>query len=245
MLDDYSRGYIFCELTTETTANHTVRCLIRAMRRWKVIPKALLFDNGAEFKGLLLKTFCENLGIRIIYSTPRHPQTNGKLERAFRDDRRDFYSSRDNWSVEKLQQHMPEYVYYRNYQRGHFALNGKQASSRFCQQDRSALPSVLDRLEEYAQAEVMKRMVNNDGYVRIFSKLIYVGIEFRESAVNCVETIDGLDIRKDGLAIGLLREYYLYRTLCARFHADEIPEEIVLHQPRQYHYNHPRMAVAP
>jgi transposase InsO family protein len=54
-----------------------------AMRQWQAIPKAVLFDNGSHFRGKLLWTFCRNLGIRIIYSSVHHPQTNGKLERAF------------------------------------------------------------------------------------------------------------------------------------------------------------------
>jgi transposase InsO family protein len=92
LLDDYSRGYVFCDLFMAPDVRTTIRGLIAAMRQWRVIPKAVLFDNGAPFKGKLLSVFCANVGIRLIHSSVYHPQTNGKLERAFRDDMRDFYT---------------------------------------------------------------------------------------------------------------------------------------------------------
>ena len=55
------------------------------MRQWQVIPNAVVFDNGSAFKGKLLSAFCDNLHIRLIHASVCHPQTNGRLERAFRD----------------------------------------------------------------------------------------------------------------------------------------------------------------
>ncbi len=99
--------------------------LITAMRTWQTIPKALVFDNDSPFKGKLLSTFCNHLGIRLIYASVRHPQTNGKLERAFRDDMNEFYRQQQDWVLESLRRALPEYVHYRNYVRGHRALGGK------------------------------------------------------------------------------------------------------------------------
>jgi transposase InsO family protein len=96
LLDDYSRGYLFCDMRT------TVRALIVTMRQWRVVPAAIVFDNGPSFKGKLITAFCKNLGIRLIHSAVNHPQTNGKLERAFRDDMRDFYQQHDEWLLEPL-----------------------------------------------------------------------------------------------------------------------------------------------
>jgi transposase InsO family protein len=90
LMDDYSRGYVFCDLFLNPDIRTTIRAIIAAMRQWQVIPKAIIFDNGSGFKGKLLSTFCERVGIRLIRSAVYHPQTNGKLERAYRDDMRDF-----------------------------------------------------------------------------------------------------------------------------------------------------------
>ena len=78
-------------------------------------PKAVIFDNGASFKGRLLVAFCQNAGIRLIHSAVFHPQTNGKLERAFRDDMKDFYRQYDAWILAPLRRDLPGYVHYRNW----------------------------------------------------------------------------------------------------------------------------------
>ena len=102
LLDDYSGGYVFCDLFLNPDMRTTIRALIAAMRQWRVIPKAVVFDNGAPFKGFLLSAFCANIGIRLIHASVYHPQTNGKLERAFRDDMREFYRQYDTWLLEPL-----------------------------------------------------------------------------------------------------------------------------------------------
>jgi transposase InsO family protein len=122
LMDGYSRGYVFCDLSLSPDMRPTIRALIAAMRQWQVIPKAVVFDNGSAFKGRLLVAFCKNVGIRLIHSAVNHPQTNGKRERAFRDDMRDFYRQYDEWILEPLRRDLPSYVHYRNYIRGHRAL---------------------------------------------------------------------------------------------------------------------------
>jgi transposase InsO family protein len=113
-------------------------------RQCRTIPTGVVFDNGSQFKGYLLSAFCTNLGIRLIHSAVRHPQTNGELERAFRDDRREYYDRFDEWIFDELRSGLPEYVRYRNEVGGHYALGGKPSTARLQEQDWFALPSVLD-----------------------------------------------------------------------------------------------------
>ena len=130
LLDDYSRGYVFCDLFREVTPQTTIEAMISAMRQWQIIPKQVVFDNGGPFNGKLLETFCDNLDIRLIHASPRHPQTNGKLERAFRDDMPEFYRHYDVWDFDVLRRDLPAYIEYRNEIRGHWALDGKLARTR-------------------------------------------------------------------------------------------------------------------
>lgn len=102
LMDDYSRAYVYCDLLREPTQNDTIRAMLAAMRKYQTIPKGVVFDNGSQFKGYLLSAFCSNLGIRLMHSSVRHPQTNGKLERAFRDDRREYYDQFDEWIFDEL-----------------------------------------------------------------------------------------------------------------------------------------------
>ena len=57
-LDDYSRGYVFCDLFREVTTCITIEAMIVAMRQWQVIPKQVLLDNAGPFRGQLLAAFC-------------------------------------------------------------------------------------------------------------------------------------------------------------------------------------------
>ena len=240
-MDDYSRGYVACELIINPTTLFTVRCLIQAMRQWQVIPKAILVDNSSEFKGFLLKGFCENLGIRLIHIRAYHPQTNGKLERAFRDDRRDFYGLRKGWSVDALKRDLPNYVYYRNYQRGHWALNGSPAITRLREQNWMALPSVLNRLEDYARYELGEKSVNVLGYTQLLGKPLYIGERYRGKKVKCFGTVNGLEIQRveNGSVIGTLPNYYVYRQL----RNSERPKKFVLRRFGEVRHS-PRIAVA-
>ncbi len=150
LLDDYSRGYVFCDLFREVTPQTTIEAIISAMRQWKIIPKQVVFDNGGPFKGKMLEAFCDNLDIQLIHTSPRHPQTNGKLERAFRSDMPEFYRHYETWNFDELRRDLPAYVAYRNEIRGHWALNGQPARVRLDEQHRMALPWVLNQLEDYA-----------------------------------------------------------------------------------------------
>ena len=44
-------------------------------------PAMLLSDNGSQFTAALFKTVCTELGIRQLFTTAYHPQTNGQVER--------------------------------------------------------------------------------------------------------------------------------------------------------------------
>ncbi len=159
LLDDYSRGYVFCDLFINPDQRDVIRGMIAAMRRWSVIPELIIFDNSSPFNGMLITTFCKNAGIRLTHTAVRHPQTNGKLERAFRDDMKDFYQLYDEWHFDELRRDLPDYVHYRNTIRGHQALGGKPAITRLREQPRvaSASPDLLDRLESFACYEVRKK----------------------------------------------------------------------------------------
>ena len=214
--DDYSRGYLFCDLLLDHDQRTVIRALIAAMRAWQVIPNAMLSDNGSPFKGNLIAMFCRKLGIRLIHTAVRHPQTNGKLERAFQDDMRDFYRQYDEWLLDHLRHDLPSYVQYRNEIRGHKALDGKPSITRLREQTRFALPEVLDRLESFACYEVSQTILPSDGMVRVLGRKGYVGEEFAGVEITLVETLEGLEARVGDRCIGVLREYrdmqhlYLY-----------------------------------
>jgi transposase InsO family protein len=241
LLDDYSRGYVFCDLFLAPDQRTTITALISAMRQWHVIPNAVLFDNGSAFKGKLLSAFCANLGIRLIHASVNHPQTNGKLERAFRDDMQEFYAQYRTWLLEPLRRDLPAYVHYRNYLRGHQALRGQPAITRLREQHRMALPWVLERLERYASYEMGCKVIPATGRIRLFGRDACLGAALANVEVTFWESVEGLEARVNGQCIAVLREYRTFRQMTV-YRRNEIPPVLYFEPYEQA--SGPRIAVA-
>jgi hypothetical protein len=62
--------------------------------------------------------------------------------------------------------------------------------------------------------------------------------------VKCFETMNGLELRNDGLVIGTLPNYQEYRRLYNGWHADELLPQVFMLQRDQKLENSPRIAVA-
>jgi transposase InsO family protein len=213
LLDDYSRGYVFCDLFLHPDLRTTIRALIAAMRQWQAIPAAVLFDNGTAFKGKLLTVFCTHVGIRLIHSAVGHPQTNGKLERAFRDDMRDFYRQYVIWAWEPLRRDLPGYVHYRNHVRGQQALRGAPAITRLRAYTSTVPPGVLASLERYACYEIGTKHLSPTGCFRLLGREAHVGEKYANSDVTLYETLDGLEARRDGQCLAFLRDYRTFKQI--------------------------------
>src|SRR5262245_38142095 len=197
--------------------------------------------QGAPFKGRLLAAFCKHLGIRLIYYAVNHPQTNGKLERAFRDYMKDFYRRYDEWILAPLRKELPAYVYCRNHIRGHRALGGKPSIARLSEYDRLAPKELLDRLESFARCEVKRKVVPRDGYIPMFGRIAYVGRAWRERELTFVESLEGLEAHAEGRCVAVMRDYWKYRKL-QTWEWRTIPPRLYCKPYEQV--NCPRMAVA-
>jgi transposase InsO family protein len=226
LLDDYSRGYVFCDLFDAIDPRTTIAALCHAMRQWQVIPKAVVFDNGLAFRGKLVEVFCRNLSIQLIHTTPQHPQTNGKLERAFRDDMPEFYRQQPTWELEALRRALPAYVQYRNEVRGHRVLQGHPAMTRLAEQHRMAVPWVLDALEQYARYTMMRKKVSPEGCLGLFRRQIYLDATLSGQYVTCYETVDGLEAHGANQQVYLLREYRRWQNCYWWNRGQELPPDL-------------------
>ena len=226
LLDDYSRGYVFCDLVDFIDPRTTIVALCTAMRQWQVMPKGVVFDQGGAFRGQLLAAFCRNLGIHLIHASPQHPQTNGKLERAFRDDMPEFYRHQPVWELAALRRALPAYVHYRNEVRGHRALKGRPAMRRLAEQHRMAVPWVLDTLEEYARYPLLQKPVSPAGCLSLFRRQVYLDVALRGQVVTCYETVHGLEARGANQHVYLLREYRRWQNRYRWNLGRDLPEDL-------------------
>ena len=244
LMDDYSRGYLFCDLFIQPDQRTTIHAMIAAMRQWQVIPKAIVFDNGSAFKGRFVASFCQHLGIRLIHTALYHPQTNGKLERAHRDDRRDFYGQYDILDFDTLRRDLPDYVRYRNEVRGHKALKGQPTITRLREQHYMAVPWILEKLESYAFCEVGKKKIEPGGSMRLFKRDVYLDASLSGTEVVLYERLEGLEAWQDSRCIGLLPDYRTYRRLRYWEWDTDIPQELRFKPIADWESRRPRMAVA-
>jgi len=46
------------------------------------VANRIITDNGTQFTSVAFVEFCEEMGTKICYASPAHPQSNGQVERA-------------------------------------------------------------------------------------------------------------------------------------------------------------------
>lgn len=89
-------------------------------------------DNGSAFnldragKVTALQTFLGDLGVKMITGRPRHPQSQGKVERAHQTILR-FIEARNPATIDELTQVLDEYRDWYNHDRSHQALPPRTA----------------------------------------------------------------------------------------------------------------------
>lgn len=132
VLDDYSRE-AFSRIYPEATTRAATDFLLRALRYYRYPVQAVLTDNAlcftmrhayhAERTTLFAKT-CDELGIRHRLLRPRHPQTNGKVERFFRTVGEECYERVHFRNSQHRALALRDFIRYYNHDRPHFSLDG-------------------------------------------------------------------------------------------------------------------------
>ena len=89
MVSDYFSGYIEVERLQSTTASAVIKVLKIMFARYG-IPSEVVSDNGPEFAAL-----AKMWDFRHITSSPRYPQSNGKVENAVKTIKRLFSKCAD------------------------------------------------------------------------------------------------------------------------------------------------------
>ena len=77
---DHLMGWPEAFLIPDKSADTIVSTFINQYLPVHMCPRYILSDNGMEFKNNFMDQVLKQLGIERIFSTPYHPQNNGKLE---------------------------------------------------------------------------------------------------------------------------------------------------------------------
>jgi putative transposase len=83
LLDDASRFIVAIEAHHTEMEVDMLGPLVRALRRYGA-PDGLYLDNGATYRGQVLRIACERLGITLLHARPYDAEARGKMERFWR-----------------------------------------------------------------------------------------------------------------------------------------------------------------
>lgn len=180
IIDDHSR-FSPCIKTCANEQYLTVKERLIEVFEQYGLPKQFNVDNGNPWgnsqllKHTQLTVWLMRLGIRVTHSRPRHPQTNGKLERFHRTLKKDVLSQNVINDFEHAQFLFDEWRDIYNYQRPHQAIDMLVPANRYKPSQRS-MPSTLVPIEYSDDALV--RAVRGNGRVSYKGNEYLVGEAF-------------------------------------------------------------------
>ncbi|WP_425311297.1 IS481 family transposase [Kingella potus] len=193
VLDDHSRYNIVLQaLDNERRA--TVQNVLHAAFCRYGLPERINVDNGAPWGGqgglTALAVWLIRLGIRLTYSRPAHPQTNGKDEHFHRTLKAEVLQTHTFADLAHVQSHFEHWRHIYNHQLPHEALNMDSPAQRYRVSART-MPSVLPEIE-YLEGDIVLK-VQQGGWLSLKGREIRVGkaLVGQRVALRAEDGVDG------------------------------------------------------
>jgi transposase InsO family protein len=174
ILDDCSR-FSLCIKASPNEQCVSVKSRLTEVFEQYGLPKQFNVDNGSPWGNSKLLSHTQltvwlmRMGIRVTHSRPRHPQTNGKLERFHRTFKKDVLHKAAITDFTHAQLLFDEWREIYNYQRPHQAINMQVPAERY-KPSKRPIPLVLNPIEYSDDAQVRK--------VRGNGRISYKGHEY-------------------------------------------------------------------
>lgn len=206
--DLYSRYVLECRALADQTYERTRRAFERVFSVYG-LPEALRMDNGSPFAshGLLglsrLSVWWLELGIRLEYIEPGHPEQNGIHERMHKTLKAE--TARPPRATHRAQQHrFNDWREEFNHERPHEALGMKKPAELY-QPATRLYPKRVPRVEYPNDWEV--RRVRSSGEIKWQNRLRFIGQALVGRQVGLHEIDDGLyRVYLGQLALGILSD---------------------------------------
>jgi transposase InsO family protein len=186
VLDDHSRFNIVLSACARTTTQVVQAELDRAFRCYG-LPARINVDNGAPWgspsaPGQLteLAVWMIRLGIRVSYSRPYHPQTNGKDERFHRSLKAEVLQRHAFTTHAHVQHELERWRHVYNTERPHEALGMATPLTRYTPSLRT-MPEHLPEPQYSPDDQIMR--VNSNGIVRFEGRALRLSIALKGLAV--------------------------------------------------------------
>jgi transposase InsO family protein len=195
ILDDHSRYMLDSLSWPGETTEGAWTAMTRAIAGYGT-PRMVLTDNGLAFTGrhrmssqVLFEKNLARLGIKLINSRPRHPQTNGKNERAHQTARRWLAAPAQPpaTTIEGLQTLLERYRTAYN-RRPHQGIHQHTPLQRRLAGTRPTPPALAEPIPHTQVIEA--RASSRDGYLAIQKTIIPLGVEYAALPVTAFITGD-------------------------------------------------------
>ena len=216
VLDDHSRYLVGSDARVVFKAADVVGVFHRAAAPHG-LPASLLTDNGAVFTAAprgggrcAIELECDRLGVRLVHSTPYHPQTCGKVERFHQTLKRWLRKQEPAHSIAELQGQLDRFRTYYNEVRPHRAIGRRTPSEAYAARPKAAPTG--PRIPVHCR--VRRDRLDRGGGVtlRHDSRLHHIKVGRRHAGMRVLMLVAGLDVRivsEDG---EVLRELVLDPT---------------------------------
>jgi putative transposase len=211
VLDDCTRTLVACHAAPAETADGAIAAALKAFAEYGA-PAIVLSDNGTAFTCRLTKpgsisTFVQTLldhGVRLINSSPYHPQTCGKVERHHQTLKKWLGTQPTPPTIDDLQILLDVYRRHYNTERRHSALPRRATPDQAWAAAASlggptSLPIQTD-------ATLHRCRVNKYGAIAVAGHRTSVGMAHAGSTVTAIRDGNHVTIyTSEGRTIGRLR----------------------------------------
>lgn len=207
ILDDCTRLLVANLAAPAETGDAALACFLAAVDRYGP-PNMLLSDNGVALSGArrgwqsALEKAAGKLGVRTVQSTPRHPQTCGKNERAHGTCKKWLRRRPPAATLADLQTQLDTYRGLYNTRRPHQSLDGKTPARAAAE---AALATPSNRAVP-AQQSISTHKVTSVGQIKVDGYAFSVGVTHAASTVTAIRDGDHIAVY---LAGRLIRELIL------------------------------------
>jgi transposase InsO family protein len=166
LLDDHARYVVALRVVTTEREQDMLDLMVAALRTHGK-PDALYLDNGATYRGEILRLLCGRLGISLLHARPYDPEARGKMERFWLTLRRqvlDFCTGLS--SLHDVQIRIQAWLDTQYHRAPHGGLMGRAPASVYNPDGRD-----IDRVDEAVLSKALtvteSRLVRGDTTVSI------------------------------------------------------------------------------
>ncbi len=122
ILDGWSRYVVHHELRTNMTEADVEITIERAREKFPNVNPRIISDNGPQFISKEFKQYLRSCQLEHVFTSPYHPQSNGKLERFYRTIKSEQIRKNSYLSLADARKQIEQYIIYYNTIRLHSAI---------------------------------------------------------------------------------------------------------------------------